>query len=545
MSSPRRLTVHHKLSLLLVIILAVFVTSHAVQESTLDRFQVGGPVHQQLKLQAETYDTVQALLGELHAARAVLHLMLAPSSEDGARQLVRQWEEIAAGVDARFERALSVTDAPDARLYVEDARVAWEGYARAVRTRVFAVSEAERSRVLADFLAGAHTRRYARLAELLEAAANSLRLRSSELELEVARTLRRARWGLAAVDGGLGLFLLVFLAAVGRSITRPLKELMVAARQVEKGDLSLQLATAGEDEIGQLSRILGQMVSHLRELMLAVRQAGQEMAEAVERLASAADEQGRSIERQAAAVTRTNAVAEELSHASELAERQVAGVLGTAERADEVGRSGLEVLTGSLRGIQELRGQFDAIARHVVELAEHSVKVSTLTETVRDLAEQSHVLALSAGIEAARAGPEGQGFRVVAVEIRSLADRSVKETMAVREQLRRSSGAMRDTVAITARGRARMEAELEQVRTGGERLEELTRMLQESSISLRSIVQVVKQQHQGLGQIFSEVNELSRTTDKAVVSVAAMRQSAEQLRSTTARLTEALSGFRL
>jgi methyl-accepting chemotaxis protein len=70
-------------------------------------------------------------------------------------------------------------------------------------------------------------------------------------------------------------------------------------------------------------------------------------------------------------------------------------------------------------------------------------------------------------------------------------------------------------------------------------------MLQESSISLRSIVQVVKQQHQGLGQIFSAVNELSRTTDKAVVSVAAMRQSAEQLRSTTARLTEALSGFRL
>ncbi|WNG27276.1 methyl-accepting chemotaxis protein [Cystobacter fuscus] len=545
MSPPRRLTVRHKLSLLLVIILAVFVTSHAVQESTLDRFQVGGPVHQQLKLQAETYDTVQALLGELHAARAVLHLMLAPSSEDGARLLVKQWEEIASGVDARFEQALSVTDAPDARLYVEDARVAWEGYARAVRTRVFAVSVAERSRVLADFLAGAHTRRYARLAELLEAAANSLRLRSSELELEVARRLRRARWGLAAVDGGLGLFLLVFLAAVGRSITRPLKELMVAARQVEQGDLSLQLATSGEDEIGQLSRILGQMVSHLRELMLAVRQAGQEMAEAVERLAGAADEQGRSIERQAAAVTRTNAVAEEISQTSELAERQVAGVLSTAERADEVGRSGMEVLTGSLRGIQDLRGQFDAIARHVVELAEHSVKVSTLTETVRDLAEQSHVLALSAGIEAARAGPEGQGFRVVAVEIRSLADRSVKETVAVREQLRRSSGAMRNTVAITARGRARMEEELEQVRTGGERLEELTRMLQESSISLRSIVQVVKQQHQGLGQIFSAVNELSRTTDKAVVSVAAMRQSAEQLRSTTARLTEALSGFRL
>ncbi|WP_375771381.1 methyl-accepting chemotaxis protein [Archangium gephyra] len=545
MSFLRRLKVRHKLSLLSVIILAVFVASHAVHVYALNEFQVGGPVHRQLKLQSETYDTVQALLGELHAARAVLHLMLAPSSEDGARLLRRQWEEIAAGVDARFERALAVTDAPDARLYVEDARGTWNGYARAVRTRVFAAPEAERSRALADFLEGAHTRRYARLAELLEAAANSLRLRSSELELEVGRTLREAWWGLALAGMGLGLFLLLFLIGVGRSITQPLRALMVAARQVEKGDLSLQLATPGEDEIGQLSRILGQMVSQLRELMRAVRQAGLEMAEAVERLASAADEQGRSIERQAAAVTQTNAVAEEISQTSDLAASQAAGVLNAAERADEVGRSGMAVLAESLRGIQELRGQFDAIAQHVVELAEHSVKVSTLTETVRDLAEQSHVLALSAGIEAARAGQEGQGFRVVAVEIRSLADRSVKETVAVREQLRRSSGAMRNTVAITAKGRARMEEELEQVRTGGERLEELTRMLQESSTSLRRIVKVVKQQHEGVGQIFSAVNELSRTTDKAVVSVDAMRKSAEQLRSTTARLTDALSGFRL
>ena len=545
MSLLSRLRVRHKLTLLIVLILAVFATSHAIQGSTLSRYQVGGPAHRRLKLQAETYDTVQALLGELNAARALLHLLLAPTTEDRARQVRKQWEEIATGVDARFERALAVTDAPDARLYVEDAREAWTGYAQAVRTRVFAAPRAERTRVLAEFLEGPYTRRQARMAELLEAAANSLRLHSSELEAGVARTLRDVRWGLAAAGGGLGLFLLVFLTAVGRSITRPLRALMVAARQVEQGDLSLQLATPGEDELGQLSRILGRMVSQLRELMVAVRQAGLEIAESVERLANAADEQARSIERQAAAVTQTNVVAQEIRTTSELAASRAASLLGAAERADKVGRSGMEVLTESLQGIQELRGQFDAIAQHVVELAEHSVKVSTITDTVRDLAAQSHVLALTAGIEAARAGQQGQGFTVVALEIRSLADRSVKATFEVREQMKIVGGAMRDTVAITATGSARMQQELEQVRTGGKRLEELTQLLQESSTYLRSIVSTVRNQHEGVDQIFSAVNELSRTTDKAVVSVDAMRLSAEQLRSTTARLTEALSGFRL
>jgi methyl-accepting chemotaxis protein len=502
-------------------------------------------VHRRLKLQAETYDTVQALLGELNAARAVLHLLLAPTTDDRARQLRKQWEEIAKGVDARFERALAVTDAPDARLYVEDAHEAWSSYAQAVRTRVFAAPRAERAQVLAEFLEGPHTRRHARMAELLEAAANSLRLRSSELEAEVVRTLRGVRWGLAAAGVGLGLFLLVFLTAVGRSITRPLRALMTAAQQVEKGDLSLQLATTDQDELGQLSRILGQTVSQLRELLGAVRRAGQEIAGSVERLATAADEQARSIEQQAAAVTQTNAVAQEIRETSELAASRATSLMGAAERADKLGRSGMEVLAESLQGIQVLRGQFDAIAQHVVELAEHSVKVSTITDTVRDLAAQSHVLALSAGIEAARAGQQGQGFTVVALEIRSLADRSVKATFAVREQMKIVGGAMRDTVAITATGSARMQQELEQVRTGGRRLEELTQLLQESSTHLRSIVATVKNQHEGVGQIFSAVNELSRTTDKAVVSVDTMRLSAEQLRSTTARLTEALSGFRL
>jgi methyl-accepting chemotaxis protein len=61
----RRLKVRHKLSLLIVLILAVFVASHAIHVYTLNQFQVGGPVHRQLKLQLETYDTVQALLASI------------------------------------------------------------------------------------------------------------------------------------------------------------------------------------------------------------------------------------------------------------------------------------------------------------------------------------------------------------------------------------------------------------------------------------------------------------------------------------------------
>jgi methyl-accepting chemotaxis protein len=545
MSLLRRLNMRRKLTVLTAVILAAFGLSHAVQVRTLQEFRVGGPIHEQLKQKAQTYDTLQSLLGELEASRATLHLLLAPVTADGARLLRKDWEEVAAGVDARFERALRVANTPDTRLYVQDAQKAWAQYARTVREQVFTAPNAERPEVLARFVAGAPTRRLERLSELIEAAANTLRLRSKRLEDEVARTLSHTRLALGGAGLALALFLWLFLTAVGRSITRPLRSLVELSRQVEQGDLSVRMDSQHPDELGQLSRSLGHMVGNLRELLQAVRTAGLGIAASVERLASVAHEQGESIERQAAALTQTSATAQEISQTSALAARQAAEVLGAARRADEVGRSGMEALTESLRGIQHIHTQIDEIAQRVVDLAESSVKASAITDTVRDLAGQSHMLALNAAIEAARAGEQGQGFKVVASEIRSLADQSVQATLEVRKQMQLTTGAIRNTVSITEQGRARVQSGLEQVRTGGARLEELAGLLEESSSGLKRIASVVEQQHQGVGQIFHAVSELSRSTDEAASAVEAMHASAAQLRSVTAQLTDALTRFRL
>ncbi|WP_163998957.1 methyl-accepting chemotaxis protein [Pyxidicoccus caerfyrddinensis] len=539
----RRLEVRSKLMLLTVVILAAFVASHAVQVSTLERFRVGGTVYGQLSRHARTYDTVQALLGELSAARAVLHLMLLPTSADRQKQLQGQWEEVAAGVDARFAAALSVAEAPDARLYLEDARGTWGGYTKALHEQVFAAPHERRVAAVAAFVDGAPTRRYARMTEQLEAAANSLRLRSSELERSVEQGLARTRQALMVAGVVLGLLLWAVSIAVRRSITRPLQALVAAARQVDGGDLSTRIATDERDELGELSRVLGHTVARLRELLVSVHQAGQETAAAVERLALAADEQNRSVSRQADAVAQASARAQEIRQMSDVAAHQASEVLRSAETADAVGRSGMEALAGSFQGIQDIHVQFDRMSGCVEDLARRSARVSAVTDTVRDLAKQSDMLAINAAIEATRAGEKGRGFKVVATEIRSLADRSVRATAEVREQLEATTEAVKAAVEITEQGRTHVEHGLGQVRTGETRLEELTRILQESGSGLRRIATAVEQQHQGVGQIFSAVRELSTTTNDAVNAVDAMRQSAEQLRSVTRRLTGSLSGF--
>lgn len=545
MTLLRRIGVRRKLALLTLVILAAFAVSHAAQVALLERFRVGGPVYVALTRNVHASETVHALLGELHASRALLHLLLLPATADRDAQLRAQWEAVAAGVDARFAAALAATDAPGPRLHLEEARASWSGYAGALRTQAFAAPHAGRVRAVAGFVDGAPTRRVERMVEQLEAAANSLRLRTRELERGVERTRERSRWVLGGAVVALALALLGFLTLVGRSITRPLRSLVDAARRVDEGDLTTRLATDAPDELGELSRALDHTVARLSRLLASVQRAGRETAAAVERLAAAADEQGRSVSRQAAAVLQAGAMTEEIRQTSRVAADQAAEVLRAAEAADGEGRAGTEALAGSFRGIQDVHAQLDRLVACVEDLASRSARASAVTDAVKELAGKSNMLALNAAIEATRAGERGAGFKVVAGEIRSLANRSLHATAEVQAQLEATASAVQAAVAITAEGRTHVAQGLTQVRAGEQHLGELARLLQASSEGMRRITTAVSQQHEGVTQVSAAVGELSSTTDDAVATVDAMRRASAELRDVTRQLTDSLSGFRL
>jgi methyl-accepting chemotaxis protein len=541
----KQLGVRQKLTLLITVVLLAFLGSHAVQVRTLAEYRVGGRTYQELRQIEEAHDILQGLLAELSASRALLHLLLAPSSEDHVRQLQRRWEESAAGIEVHLRRAEEAGSQQSTRLLLADARVRWAEYALAIREQAFMAPPDSRLHALRAFLDGAQTRRLARLMELLEAETNTLRLSSAGLESDVHASLQRTQlWGVGAA-GALFVLLSTFLLLLSRSIHRPLGRLVSAARQVEGGDLSVQFDTSADGELGQLSRSLGQMVRHLRELLLSMREAGAQLSQAVERMATTAEAQAKSSGLQASALKQTQETAHDIRRMSGDAARLAAEVLVGAERADAVGRAGGDALGASLQGIEDIRGQMEEIALRVMELGQKSVQVAAITESVKSLADQSNMLAINAAIEATRAGEVGKGFGVVARQMRELADRSVSATVEVRKKLNETSMAVGSTVSITEQGQARVEAGLAQVRSSGERLQELTRMLQDSSQGVRRIASAVESQHRGLASIFSAVEDLSHTTGQALEGVEAARKSAAELQQVTARLTNGLAGFRL
>ena len=257
---------------------------------------------------------------------------------------------------------------------------------------------------------------------------------------DLAKPFESARTAILIGAAALILVLLGLLVATNhflhKRITNPALELAEAAEAVAAGDFSVQLRhTAADDEIGRLSRAVGAMILELRRLAQAIAGSARETSAMSSEITAGSEEMA------ATAGEIANTASDLSSQATNMAET-IAGLAESAGSLHDLAvtldegaregvsrntalrslamenRAGLDVSAGSLSSLAEdVHGSAEAIAT----LAVASEEIRSFVTLVRKLARQSKLLALNAAMEAARAGVHGQGFAVVATEVRRLA----------------------------------------------------------------------------------------------------------------------------
>jgi methyl-accepting chemotaxis protein len=331
-----------------------------------------------------------------------------------------------------------------------------------------------------------------------------------------------------------------------RTTFRPLEDLAAAAAAIAGGDLSRRVGQiAADGEIGALARSFDAMVTGLQATLAELRDAAAQLDREAGEILGSVTRQTAATTEQAAAITQTSATASEIAQTAKQATQHADSVIQMTKRSEELSQEGLQVVEQAVASSAALGDHVKRIAATMADLSERTLQVGEIIASVKDLAEQSNLLALNASIEASKAGEHGRGFAVVALEMRNLAEQSRQAAVQVRAILSEIQRGAREAASATDEGAQKAVSTVALSRAAGEAIEGLAMVIRESAQAARQIASNTRQQTTGVEQMVAAISELSTTINESADGSRAIEQGAAALTKVSRHLGESVGRFRV
>jgi methyl-accepting chemotaxis protein len=286
--------------------------------------------------------------------------------------------------------------------------------------------------------------------------------------------------------------------------------LLLDVEGAQKGDLTVK-AQMTDGAVGSIADAFNATMSKLRKLLQEVQTVSSEVGQ----LSLAGENSVRQLSE--AAISQTVEINQALSSIDEI-NHSVETVANYAQEAAKIARDGsIQAKEGDLAmdatvsSIEKIRDTVANTSKKVKQLAESSQEIAQIVEIISGISEKTNILAFNASVEAARAGEHGEGFRIVAEEVRRLADRITEATKDIQQLV----GTIQQDTSLVLQG---METSTSEVVNGSE----LVRM---TKLNLRSLADTSKQIDEYLKYISTSTTNQTNTSQKVnqkIIGIAAL-----------------------